>query len=167
METWNYVISKEYYDQVLTKYSEKKPKLIELDAWILHELPETVQSRDSPFLDKKELSRLMEWKLTKGKWRPRLQKFVDELADAVVTETTKKGFQKAASGDLKGGLDELCKLKGIGPATASAILSVFDPAIPFMSDEALEVLVKSRYGFVCIFVEKSVSQEQLNLVMYL
>lgn len=36
-------------------------------------------------------------------------------------------------------LEALCTLKAVGPATASALLALFDPAQePFMSDEAIE-----------------------------
>ena len=56
-------------------------------------------------------------------------------------EVTKSAFE-AAGKDTGGGLDILCKLQGVGPATASAILSVYLPLeVPFMSDEAMDAVV--------------------------
>lgn len=46
---------------------------------------------------------------------------------------------RAGDGDIAGGIAELSKLKGIGPATASAVLAAGCPAVPFMSDELLLV----------------------------
>jgi hypothetical protein len=45
----------------------------------------------------------------------------------------------AAEGDIVAGVVELCKLKGIGPATASAVLAAAMPDVPFMSDELMMV----------------------------
>lgn len=88
-----------------------------------------------------ELSEVMRWKLLRGKARPKLQAYVDELPDATVRAASSAAFALATKGQVKGALDALSKpLKGVGPATASAILAAYDQRIPFMSDEALALL---------------------------
>lgn len=144
LSRWDYAISKEHYDKVLANDAKNKEDLVELDNWFLHELPKTVKDRDEPHLLKSELSKLVKWKITKGTWRPKLEKYIEELTSHDVIEKTKEGYKIAASGEVKAAYKVLCKLRGVGAATASAILSVYDPHIPFMGDEALDVLVKSR-----------------------
>ncbi|XP_006651771.1 uncharacterized protein LOC102722948 [Oryza brachyantha] len=114
-----------------------KPDLVEVDSFYRHDLPPLLRRRDpDPFLAKPELVRLLQWKLSRGKWRPRLMDFVKGLEDAVVESASRKAF--AALPDLRKAITELTALKGIGPATASAILAAYAPdAAPFMSDEAM------------------------------
>lgn len=45
----------------------------------------------------------------------------------------------AAEGNIVAGVVELSKLKGIGAATASAVLAAAIPDVPFMSDELMMV----------------------------
>lgn len=42
-------------------------------------------------------------------------------------------------GDLKSALESMMQLKGVGAATASAVLAAGMPDVPFMSDELLLV----------------------------
>merc|ERR1719181_2702248 len=87
----------------------------------------------------------MDYKLVRGKMRP-LMRFIKGLAPAQVAACTKEGLRLAAGAatNARGAVEALSKLKGVGAATASLILSSVHPAMyAFMSDEAL-VLVGSR-----------------------
>lgn len=112
-----------------------KPNLISLDEFYRKELPNLLHRRNpNPYIAKDELARLMEWKLSRGKWRPRLLSFVSSLNDAVVKEASGKAF--ASLPDISKAVSELTVLKGVGPATASAVLAAYAPEVaPFLSDE--------------------------------
>lgn len=112
-----------------------KPKLIPLDDFYRNELPDLLRQRHpDPYITSAELSTLMEWKLSRGKWRPRLLSFVSSLDDAVVRDASRKAF--AALPDVPTAVSHLTTLKGVGPATASAVLAAYAPDVaPFMSDE--------------------------------
>lgn len=94
----------------------------------------------------------VDWKLTRGKWRPRLLSFAEQadekqLKDAFIQAhaVLSKNKSKPPSDEaIKEAATALCDLKGIGPATASAILTAISPSIPFMSDEALVAALGSR-----------------------
>ncbi|CAL9192855.1 unnamed protein product [Musa hybrid cultivar] len=115
----------------------RKPDLLPLDAFYRAELPVLLRCREPrPFLTKPELRRLMQWKLSRGKWRPRLLDYVSSLDEASVESASRRAF--AALPDLSKAVSELTVLKGVGPATASAVLAAYAPDVaPFMSDEAM------------------------------
>jgi len=132
------------YEEALAKKSNKLP---DLDNWFRKELTPMVHSRKSSkegaYLTTEELVKLMKWKLTRGKFRPRLEQLAGSNSNELVKSTTREAFalltDSTSIEKAKESLLKLNSLKGIGPATSSAILSLFSPAsLPFMSDEALK-----------------------------
>ena len=81
-----------------------------------------------------------------GKFRPTLPSLISSNPAQTVTKTTKaafayyRGFTNGSDDrvmdNLKDSLKELCKLRGVGPATASLLLSIYKPSVAtFLSDE--------------------------------
>ena len=159
------------WKEALSSYSTRleslnKPNLISFDDFYRNQLPPILRNRNpNPYITTAELSKLMQWKLTRGKWRyslslslslslflnfikciinnvwilffflrPRLLDFVSSLDEAVVKSASEKAFQSLP--DVSKAVSELTVLKGVGPATASAVLAAYAPDVaPFMSDE--------------------------------
>jgi len=134
-----------YEDAFQKKIGSKKPKvaaeLSKIDRWLRNELPAVVKGRNPPSILPTDLSDLMKWKLGRGKFRPRLQQLAESNSPELVAHASKSAFELLDGGipKLRAALDELCVMKGVGPATASLILSIYAPHIaPFMSDEAVQ-----------------------------
>lgn len=76
--------------------------------------------------------------------------FVSSLDDAVVKSASQKAFENLP--DISKAISELTVLKGVGPATASAVLTAFAPHLtPFMSDEVNLQFIHSFILFYCHF----------------
>ncbi|XP_023663920.1 uncharacterized protein [Paramormyrops kingsleyae] len=115
----------------------KKPgKLLPLDKWYQDELPKAIASRPQRFLTHPELLKVMEWKLTRGKFRPRLQQLVATNPSETVEKCTKKAFSLLP--DIQAAITELSSLKALGPATASVLAAGSPELAAFMADEAVE-----------------------------
>lgn len=136
---------------MLPKVVKKADFVKELDEWRHEKLPSAVLGRKPAHATHDELKKLMQHKLSKFKFRPGLQKFVDELDPKLVVATTTRALAALhSSGTEKGARDALkilCELKGIGPATASSLLSAVAPdRVAYTSDEALAVTLASGPG---------------------
>ena len=57
----------------------------------------------------------------RGKFRPRLVDLAGSNENSFVEKTTSDAFKKLDKDQLKSSIEFLCKLKGIGPATASGM----------------------------------------------
>lgn len=133
----------------LSRYDALLPaKLHDLDKTRFGTLPSAVAGRKLPFIEKSELVQLVEWKLRHGKFRPNLLKLAESNASDLVKKTTQDAFEdvKIPSGEdssmpidwtkIEAAMKKATALKGIGPATASLLLSCADQdRIPFFSDE--------------------------------
>ncbi|KAK0751502.1 hypothetical protein B0T18DRAFT_320167 [Schizothecium vesticola] len=85
-----------------------------------------------------DVKTLVEWKLRHGKFRPTLMKLVSSNDPDFVQETVQKAVKiYREKTDISAALKILTELKGIGPATASLLLSIHDAEnVIFFADEA-------------------------------
>lgn len=128
-------------------------KLKSLDEW--YSDPERVAEQGSS-LDKATLVKIVEWKLSRGTFRPGLLEKAKSNGEAAVKDAYSKACELLMSVDaqeLGEGIDVSSALLqaatkavsvleknlfGIGPATATAVLArVFPHAVAFMSDDAM------------------------------
>ncbi|KAI4125352.1 MAG: hypothetical protein LQ338_004311 [Usnochroma carphineum] len=107
-----------------------------------HDIPEAIARRaeaGKALLEKTQLQSLVEWKLKHGTYRPTLAALIASNRASEITHTTFSAFSAYSSTtppNPSKAITTLCKLKGVGPATASLILSCYDPfTVPFFSDE--------------------------------
>ncbi|KAJ3019433.1 hypothetical protein HKX48_002076 [Thoreauomyces humboldtii] len=130
------------YDEALallcaSKGKDKGDHLAALDHWMFG--GELLNLKE---LNVNQLAKVMEWKLSRGKFRPTLMALVKRNSDATVKSVSEKAFARAGKDPVQA-VKDLCELSGVGPATASAILSAHTPELPFMSDEALSTIYPS------------------------
>mmetsp|Transcript_8072 Transcript_8072/g.15466 ORF Transcript_8072/g.15466 Transcript_8072/m.15466 type:complete len:306 (+) Transcript_8072:94-1011(+) len=149
---------------------KKGDKLVSLDKKMdtiasLWQRPLGVNSKaDEPALTKAQLiDIIIEWKFLKGKPRNALKPLLNANSDTTINECSRRAFRIAkairqcgpshenwdeSNTSMSMAISELCKLKGIGPATASAILGMYRPDIfAFMDDEVIESLYNGKRGY--------------------
>ncbi|KAI9844620.1 MAG: hypothetical protein M1837_005472 [Sclerophora amabilis] len=147
---FNRVLTK--YDDLVSDLSKRQgtktyvatpsDSLERLDRRRFNEIPAVAQQRTTDkgetWLEKEEVEDLIKWKLKHGKFRPKLTQLVASNPSSTVASTTKEAFQlhDANPSAPSSSITKLTSLKGIGPASASLLLAVFDPQhVPFFSDE--------------------------------
>eukprot|EP00904_Undaria_pinnatifida_P002693 jgi/Undpi1/12424/HiC_scaffold_5.g02096.m1 len=151
------------YEDSVRRLSEEKGRLglVELDAWWRTELPAALRSRaPEAFLTKEELVKVVRWKLWMGVVRPNLLRFATETDPKQVKAKSREAFRflprsstspsKGGDGDvarmsrgpLKNAVNALTSdLKGVGPATASAVLAAACSGCPFDADEVIDAVM--------------------------
>lgn len=102
-------------------------------------------------ITKEELFSVVSWKFAVGKPRHALMKFLKSNDEASVKEYSMAAIAKARcstkadTNSTKKALEELIKLKGVGPATASAVLTLVQPDhFAYMYDEVIECFLPKR-----------------------
>ncbi|KAF9693879.1 hypothetical protein EKO04_008294 [Ascochyta lentis] len=151
-------ISLAQFKAVLARYPDVAPPgLSELDSFRYDALPARLaEMGGNASLQKEEVVKLVEWKLKHGTYRPTLLSLVQSNPAALIQSTTHSAFTSLllandnnttnnyedkdengdAEQDVLAAIKTLTPLRGIGPATASLLLSVFAPAtVPFFGDE--------------------------------
>jgi hypothetical protein len=115
------------------------------------------------------LNVIIPWKFLKGKPRNALKPLLQSNKDGDVIEASMLAFNfadstvvAAAAADnnndknanntfnhnVEEAIQSLCKLSGVGPATASAVLSAYCPqSFAFMDDEVIECLYEAKRGY--------------------
>ncbi|OBA19364.1 hypothetical protein METBIDRAFT_13656 [Metschnikowia bicuspidata var. bicuspidata NRRL YB-4993] len=163
------LITKELSKQSTKKYNRDEWTLCELDTWKNTSFPRLLKERHdsekSLYMTKDELVLLMDWKLAKGKFRPSLPKLIKSNSPESVLNFSREGYsifmsyiELTGANDwthistedykitIRASLKALCQLKGVGPATASLMLSLLCEvtkfAPPFFSDESFMYFIR-------------------------
>lgn len=138
-----------HYQGMLQKKGGRK--LVDLDR----RRAALVDNTDKCLTKEQLLDIIIPWKFTKGKPRHALNSLLQSNTETSVQNISKRAVEIATSATtdnsqqcIKEAMDELCNLKGVGPATASAILSIFHPNLfVFMDDELIEALYDGKRGY--------------------
>lgn len=166
------------------RYGAEEWSFARLDAW-RGELNATVAARwahdAATWITRDELILLMDWKLARGKFRPTLPKLVRQNNAADVEAVTKRAFAMLLKdidaprpqylAGVKAATKQASELRGIGPATASLILSlaanILPRAPPFFSDEAFLYFVvePTRPGSAIKYSLKEYTDEYVPAVL--
>jgi hypothetical protein len=129
-------------------------------------------AEDAPkkFLTKDELLVVVQWKFSVGKKRPALMKHLHANSEASVQKFSLAAIAQArdipsqdyTEEDIKGAIDTLTNLKGVGPATSSAVLSMVRPDLfCYMYDECIDTFLPKRTYTLPVYL--SVNEECTKL----
>ncbi|KAI1762333.1 DUF1479-domain-containing protein [Hypoxylon sp. FL1150] len=133
------------YESLIESISSAKPAklgqktLVELDQFRYDDAVNQFQSkRPKRQIRLDDVKALVDWKLRHGKFRPTLMKLVSSNDEDFLEGTIREAMEGYwTDSDEAKALDKITRLRGIGPATASLLLSVHDPnRVIFFSDEA-------------------------------
>ena len=145
---WNHVNAQETTLIQDIPHLEKHQQALDL-------LRDKLTTEKEPELSVADLETVLNWKHTVGKNRPFNVKLVRSNNTPTVQHHSRIALKSAKSlisdvedetSSWEAPLKELVKLKGVGPATASAILCLVRPDVyGYMYDEAIDCVEKTRY----------------------
>lgn len=132
--------------QALARYPEVVARqgvarLPALDDWYRDELPATLAARSPQRLILDELIQLTEWKMARGVWRAPNLVLVRGNQPKQVIATSIESFGLVPHPTKP--VAKLATLAGVGPATASAVVSALHPAMYPFFDELVAAQVPS------------------------
>ncbi|KAJ5714214.1 uncharacterized protein N7483_011395 [Penicillium malachiteum] len=143
---------------VQTRIDADLDKFLELDRWRYEDMSKGIASRQvkkGSVLSKDEAVSIMEWKITHGHSRPMLMGLIRSNAEPLVSSCVSAALSALPKADSEefpqASLDALQPLRGVGPATASLILSIMTGCsdtsrqVPFYSDDAFLWLCLQAY----------------------
>eukprot|EP00594_Rhizosolenia_setigera_P003380 CAMPEP_0178942258 /NCGR_PEP_ID=MMETSP0789-20121207/1892_1 /TAXON_ID=3005 /ORGANISM="Rhizosolenia setigera, Strain CCMP 1694" /LENGTH=292 /DNA_ID=CAMNT_0020621643 /DNA_START=15 /DNA_END=893 /DNA_ORIENTATION=- len=159
LKIWE-TIESQYDEMILEKGGTK---LKELDNYC-NNLSNKLSLKQQQNITKENLLKIIEWKFTKGKPRNALWGRLRSNTDQAVKEASQESFSKviAVNNDdvedcvISNAIESMCVLNGVGPATASAILSLYSSKnFAFMDDEVIESVLynKKRAYTLKIYLE--------------
>lgn len=129
IDRWQAALGR-YPDVVLAQGVHRLP---ERDTWYRENLPTNLAGRDPRYATLDELIQVTEWKMARGVWRQRNLVLVRSNPPEIVEKTIRDALSVVP--DPIRPVTRLSTLAGVGPATASALLSAASPEVyPFFDD---------------------------------
>jgi hypothetical protein len=129
VDDWKHALDR--YDDVVAR--QKVAALPELDRWYRAELPDAIAARTRPHVTLAEVVKLAEWKMARGVWRARNLALIRGNDPALAVKTSTAAIAAAPHPTVP--IAALAELAGVGPATASAVMSAAHPKIyPFFDE---------------------------------
>ena len=125
------------YDDAIARQGVSS--LADHDRWYRDELPAAILGRSPARVTHDELVRLTSWKMARGVWRARNLVLVRGNAPDVVETTSAEAFALVPHPGRP--VSRLVQLAGVGPATASAVLAAYAPAVYPFFDEVVAAQV--------------------------
>lgn len=127
----DWTVALDTYDAVIN--AQGVASLAAHDVWYHSELPARIRERVPAHVSYDELVRITEWKMARGVWRARNLFLVRGNAAELVESTTREAFALVPHPGTP--IARVSALAGVGPATASAVLSAYAPATyPFFDE---------------------------------
>jgi len=123
------------YENVIAR--QGVAKLPDRDRWYRTELPAALAARRPRHITLPELVKLTEWKMSRGKWRPRNLVLVKGNPAESVKAASAAGLALVPHPTAP--ISKIAELEGVGPATASAVAAAAEPTIyPFFDELVAE-----------------------------